>query len=215
MKHIACLRSWVLVAAAMPLSAAPITFSECPAVGLDTNGCELLITVTAVSNSGMATAFTVTTSDPDLGPFNGSDATLIGVLNASSRSVSKIVFTVAPGAGAFAFNRHGACLGTGSPVASAYSPGPTAAECLNGQYWTTDAMDYASASVTFCGFNLAAACVLVGEPAGVLAPGGTSWFSLPGALTAGQISVVTPEPVPASLIAAGLSAVCFRRRRRL
>jgi len=75
-------------------------------------------------------------------------------------------------------------------------------------------MDYASTSVTFCSFSLSAACVIVGEPSGQLPPGGTSWFSLPGALTAGQITMVAPEPASLGLIGVGLIALYFRRRRR-
>ena len=77
------LRVHLLALAALPVFAAPISFPECPAVGHDTSGCELLITVTAVNGSGTASAFSVATSSPDLGPFDGSDDTLIGVLNSA------------------------------------------------------------------------------------------------------------------------------------
>ena len=63
-------------------------------MGLDITGCELRITVTAVDSlTGFATAFTVSTSSPDLGPFDGSDDTLIGVVNASSGNVFKTRWT--------------------------------------------------------------------------------------------------------------------------
>ena len=176
------LASMLLALASLPVFAAPISFPECPAVGHDTSGCELLITVTAVDTSGTpshgnATAFSVATSSPDLGPFDGSNDTLIGVLNLAPVAVSRVIFTVAPGTGTFAFDTDGACLGTGG--VSHYSPGPTAMQCLQGQYQTADAFDYASTGVTFCSFNLAAACVIVGEPSGILAPGASAWFSLP------------------------------------
>ncbi len=197
---------------ALPVFAAPINFPECPAVGLDTSGCELLITVTAVNGAGTATAFSVATSSPDLGPFDGSDDTLIGVLNSAPVAVHSIFFAVSPGSGTFAFDRDGACFATGGvPL---YSPAPTAAQCLNGQYWTTDAMDYASAGVTFLSFSLADAGIIVGEPSGLLAPNASTWFDLPGAITASQITMVAPEPASLVLIGAGLSALYFIRRRK-
>lgn len=177
-----------LAFAALPAFASPVSFSECPAVGDDTSGCELLITVTAASN-GVATAFTVSTSSPDLGPFNGSDDTLIGVLNDSNEGFHSLYFTVAPGSGTFDFNQTGACEEIGG--VDIYSPAPTAAQCLQGQYQTMDAFDYATAHVTFLSFNLADAGVLVEPPLG---PGQSSWFDLPGHITASEITMVTPEP---------------------
>lgn len=211
MKRCSILAAGLLALAAVPTLAAPISFPECPAVGLNTTGCELLITVTATSN-GIATAFNVAASSPDLGSFNGGFSTLIGVLNLAPGVLRRVEFTVAPGFGSFAFSRHGACSGTGSPLAAFYSPGPTAAQCLNGQYWTTDAMDYAAAGVTFCSFGLANACMLVGAADG-LPSGGSAWFSLPGALTAGDITSA-PEPASLVLIGTGLGALCFIRRRK-
>jgi hypothetical protein len=211
MKNYAMLAAMLLACVAVPVFAGPISFPECPAVGADTTGCELLITVTGVSDNGVASTFSVTTSSPDLGPFNGSDDTLIGVLNDTSVDVHSIYFTVAPGSGSFDFNQTGACFGNG--LVGLYSPGPTTTQCLNGQYWTTDAMDYASSGVTFLSFNLADAGIIVGEPSGMLAPGASTWFDLPGALTASDITMVTPEPsmfVP--LLLALLSGLVLRRR---
>jgi hypothetical protein len=219
MKHWMIIAAGFLALVGSPAFAGPVSFNECPAVGHDTTGCELLITVTGVTSvpgiGQVATAFTVTTSSPDLGPFDGSNDTLIGVLNASSSNLFKIFFTVAPGTGSFAFDTDGACKAAGSPLVSIYSPGPTASQCLQGQYQTQDAFDYASTSVTFCSFSLAAACVIVGEPSGQLPPGGTSWFSLPGAITASEITMVTPEPASLLLIGSALCGFYFRRRRKI
>lgn len=218
MKNYAIIAAALLAVGALPVFAGPISFNECPAVGLDTTGCELLITVTATTGVPgvgiVASAFTVTTSSPDLGSYDGGDGTLIGVLNLSGGPLNKVIFKVGTGVGSFAFDGKGACKGAGSPLASIYSPGPAASDCLNGQYWTTDAMDYASTSVTFCSFSLAAACVIVGEPSGSLAPGGSSWFSLPGTITANEITAVAPEPGALVLIGTGLGAFCFLRRRK-
>ncbi|HEY6346403.1 MAG TPA: PEP-CTERM sorting domain-containing protein [Bryobacteraceae bacterium] len=205
----------ILVCAALHVVASPVNFSECPAVGLDTSGCEILITVTATNGSGIATAFTVTTSSPDQGSYDGGDGTLIGILNSPSDTggVFNLSFAIAPGTGSLDFDMHGACLGTGSPLESAYSPGPTAAQCLGGKYWTTDAMDYASANVTFPDLNsndLADLIVNIGSPLG---PGQSTWFSLPGDITASQITAVTPEPTSLVLVGIGLSALFMRRRK--
>ena len=58
----------MLVAASLIAFGAPISFSQCPAVGADTTGCELLITANTATAGGVVTAFTVATSSPDLGP---------------------------------------------------------------------------------------------------------------------------------------------------
>lgn len=68
--------------------------------------------------------------------------------------------------------------------------------------------------MTFANFRFNNVTVLVGEPSGQLAPGGSSWFSLPGNIAATDITAVTPEPGSLVLIGWGLGALCFLRRRR-
>ncbi len=211
MKNYAIMAAGLLVFAALPAFAALLSFPECPAVGHDTSGCELLITVTATNGGGIATAFNVTTSSPDLGPFDGSNDTLIGVLNSAPGGLYQVYFTVGGSPETFAgADGDGACKGAGTPLASVYSPGPTAAQCLQGQYQTTDLMDYASAGVTFRPSGI----LTVDSSFGPLAPGEFTWFSLPGAITASQIAIVTPEPASLLLIGTGLSALYFMRRRK-
>jgi PEP-CTERM motif len=208
------LATGLLAIAALPALASPINFSECPAVGDDTTGCALLITVTATNGMGTATAFTVTASG---GPtsYDGGDGTLIGVLNSPSDSggVFSINFTVAPGTGTFAFDEKGACEATGSPLVDIYSPAPTALQCLQGQYQTEDAYDYASAGVTFTSFNLADAGIIT-SGTGPLGPGQFTWFSLPGDITASDISMVTPEPSLLWLLGVGIIGLGFLRHRK-
>ncbi len=207
MKNSIIMTAGFLAFAALPVFAGPISFPECPAAGLNA-GCQLLITVTERDGSGAATAFTVSTSITDPGSYDGGgDGTLIGVLNSAPGGVNRLFFTVAPGTGSLAFDLHGACAETGG--VPSYSPAPPAAQCLNGQYWTTDAMDYASSNVTFLSFNLAHVGVLFGSPLG---PGQSAWFSLPGALTAQDLG--SPEPSGLVLIGTGLSGLYFRRRRK-
>lgn len=202
------------VLAAFPAFANPVSFPECPAVGDDTSGCELLITVTAVNGSGDATAITVTTSNPDQGSYDGGDGTLIGVLNSSTGTLGSL--TLSSSLDIFGFDLHGACLGTESSgsLVSAYSPGPTAAECLEGKYQTTDAMDYASAGVTFNYFYPPYSNGDSGTLFVDLAPGASSWFSLPGAITAGEITLFTPEPNLLWLLGVGIIGLALLRRSK-
>lgn len=210
MKNYNIIKAGFLTFVALPVFATTLSFPECPAVGHDTSGCELLITVTATNGSGVATAFNVTTSSPDQGPFDGSDDTLIGVLNSSHGGVFQIFFTVGGAPETFAgANGDGACFGNGG--VGLYSPGPTAAQCLQGHFWNTDLMDYASAGVTFVHSGI----LTVDSSLSPLSPGESTWFSLPGAITASQLAIATPEPAPLVLIAAGLSALYFIRRRKL
>lgn len=71
-------------------------------------------------------------------------------------------------------------------------------------------MDYASAGVTF----IPSGVLTVDSSFGPLAPGEFTWFSLPGAVTASQIAVLTPEPASLILIGTGLSELYFIRRRK-
>ena len=203
----------LLGAVSVPVFAGPITFPQCPAVGLDA-GCELLITITATNGSGTATAFSVSTSISDPGSYDGGgDGTLIGVLNSAAGGVNTLAFAVAPGTGSLPFDLHGACDQTGG--SPRYSPAPLAAQCLGGQYWTTDAMDYASANVTFPSLNSNdRADLVVHFGSSSLGPGQSAWFSLPGSLTASDFSVVTPEPSGLVLLGIGLSGLYSRRRRK-
>ena len=209
MKNYVIMTVGFLAFAALPAFAEPISFPECPAVGDDTTGCELLITVTAANGMGIATAFTVTTSSPDLGSYDGGDGTLIGVLNSPSDSGGVFHIDFAIAGGPLNFDLHGACLGTGSPLTSAYSPGPTAAQCLNGHYETADAFDYATSTVTFP--DLPTTSINLSSPLG---PGQSAWFSLPGHIAASEITMVTPEPsmIIPLLIALIFSAIVTRRR---
>jgi hypothetical protein len=213
MKNSITMTAVFLAFAALPIFASPISFAECPAVGLDA-GCELLITITARNNSGVATAFTVSTSITDPGSYDaGGDGTLIGVLNSTLGVVNSLSLTIAPGTGSLDFDLHGACAESGG--VSLYFPAPTAAQCLQGKYWTTDAMDYASANVTFPSLNSNdLADLVVDFNNGSLGPGQSDWFSLPGSLTAGEFSIVAPEPSGLVLIGTGLSGLYFGRRRK-
>jgi hypothetical protein len=186
----------MLVAGSGALWAANTT--PCPAVGSDTNGCEFVITVTAVNSSGAATAFSVALNAPDQGPYDAVEDTLVGVIN-SSGSVLKSL-TLPNTLGQFSFDGDGACTGT-------YSPGPTAAQCLGGVFTSTDPNDYLSVSAT----SVSAVTASTGTVNfNNIAAGGTAWFDLEGQLTASQLGgSSTPAPSSLVLLLIGFAALAM------
>jgi hypothetical protein len=162
--------------------------TPCPAVGSDTNGCEFIITVTAVNSAGAATAFSTTLNAPDQGPFDGVEDTLVGVINGSGSVLKSI--TLPNTLGQFSFDGDGACIGT-------YSPSPTAAQCLGGVFTSTDPNDYLSVTAT----SVSAVTATTGTVNfNNISNGGTTWFDLEGALTASQLGGGSTTPAPSSLV---------------
>jgi hypothetical protein len=198
----------------------PISFPECPAVGADTTGCELLITVTAVNGSGAAIAFSVAASSPDLGPFEHADDTLVGILNSAGTGTTLTSIALSSGLGIFFFDGDGACN-------AFYSPGPTLAQCgLASFTYGPGPSDYESAGATFTGINAAgtSGTVLVN-----LANCESTWFSLGEALTpssitggtsgAGSCAATGETPEPSSVILLGsvlaaLTGLAWARTKR-
>ncbi|MGA8722905.1 MAG: hypothetical protein WB557_33195, partial [Solirubrobacteraceae bacterium] len=142
----------------------PPQFTECPAVDQNT-GCQYLIEV----NNSTETVL----NDPNQGPYEASEDSLIGVLNNSSSPVSELPLAV-PGSDLFSFDGDGICNPGGPPVPSGCAPQPgtpAGTDCTQGAGGT-------------CAFPVPS-----GEPAGYTEPGGstgvpqngyegpTSWFS--------------------------------------
>jgi len=151
------------VAAAATAQAAATTtppFNECPAVGQDPS-CELLLVVNPNSTINVL-------GDPALGPYDGADDTLIGIVNNSAKPVPAITVT-GPGSGLSELDGDGLCTYSvsGCPF------GPTGYEGA-GTSITTDPSLPDSAEVDFAGTGLK--------------PGATAYFSLEGALTAATIT---------------------------
>jgi hypothetical protein len=180
--------------------------AACPALGNDTLGCELLITVTSVNGSGVATGFTTSTNPTDQGPFDGADDTLVGILNSSGATLTSI--SISGGTtDIFGFDGDGACV-------SSNPYGTPAADCLNGAYQSSDPGDYESVSATFSGINAAFTSGTVNVN---VANGGTAWFSLEEAVTANQIapSNTVPEPNSLILLGTGIVGLAGMIRRKL
>lgn len=155
-------------ASAVPASAATAPappFTECPAIGASPS-CEILLVVNAnrtVSVEG----------DPSVGPYDGSDDTLVGIVNDSAASV-KAVTVSGPGSDLSGFDGDGICSGAyGTWTGSAHCPyGPTGYEGP-GTSFVTDPSLPDSAEVDF---------------AGGLAPGASAYFALEGALTSAELT---------------------------
>lgn len=197
---------WALPVAALLLFGASQASAQCPAVGADSSGCELVITVTAVNASGVGTAFTVATTSPDQGPYDGVEDTLVGVKNSSGAVLTAL--NLSSPLDAFAFDGDGPCVSTGI--------GNTPSNC------SSDPSGYGGPGVSFSGINAAATSGTVSFAPGV-ANGGTAWFALEEAVTASQITggggggtSSTPEPGSFMLLASGLlGLVGFARRKAL
>ena len=93
-----------LFIAVLAPSSAGAAFTQCPPVGSDTS-CQYLVTITDTGPSVAA--------DSTQGPYEGSDDSLIGVQNSSSKSIAALPLS-APGTSLLGFESDGICdPGTG------------------------------------------------------------------------------------------------------
>jgi hypothetical protein len=196
--------------------------SPCPTIGHSTyqgdnqayltagGGCNTLVTVNANG--------TITITVVNSNPYDGSDDTLVGVVNNSATPLTSLTLS---GSGISGFEGDGICVfGAGGIAGDTFTSGSSAycgATQLNG----TDPQDYYGPNMTFTNYTNGNA-VTVNFTTAVPANGGTSFFSLEEPPSSSLIVTgpggPTPTPAPSSvwLIVIGfcaLGAFYFYRTR--
>lgn len=153
-----CLVNFVQVGVASASNTAP-PFSECPQVG-ESPSCEILLIVNPDNTVSVV-------SDPAVGPYDGGDDTLVGIINNSSSAVDAVTVT-GDGTGLGGLDGDGLCTYgvSGCPFGSTGYEGPNTKI-------VTDSTNLDSAEIDFTGG---------------LAPKATAYFSLEGALNSAELT---------------------------
>ncbi len=187
----AALKILLLACLAMPVwSQTPPSkpFKQCPAIGADTS-CGILV----VFNPGGTVSVYL---DSSQGPYDGSEDTLVGVLNNSGVTQPKLNLS---GVGVngfpiFAFEGDGICT---------FAPFTGSSYC-SGTYYQSDPGDYAGPQNTFTNISTDQTTGTVVFTGG-LAPGASTYFSLEDTLAATSITVPLSTSCPTSPAPAGAS----------
>ena len=144
-------------------------------------GCGAVITVTGVDlDTGAATFFTVTSFSTAVSgnPYDGTEDTLVGIVNNSGQTLNSITLTASDII--FGFDHDGPC---------GFSPPGGTHDCFNSAQPGVDPGDYQGPNNTFTAISdnqMSGTVVFTGDG---IAPGGSTWFALEG--TPNSLTTVT------------------------
>lgn len=169
-------------------------FHQCPPVGSDT-GCAQLIVVNANGSTSVLV-------DPIQGPYDGSDDTLIGVQNNSGHSLSKLNVGSPSGSDIFGFDGDGICYPANWPAATTQNTPPGCPNPVQGVGFGPTGYEGPGTSFSTVSSNLQTGAVNF-SPA--LKFGGSAYFGLEEALTAGQLRASQVGPIPGPFTVSGRS----------
>ena len=195
--------------------------APCPNVGYATAGCDLIITLNA---NGTATVSSGPSANLSNGTYDGSDDTLIGVVNNSNGTVNSI-FLSSSSNSIFGFDRDGISANPNptSKLPGLVLPGDSGASHGSGYSGTDSMLGSYDLKGPLNSFSSISSNYMSGDVnfGSGLAAGGSAFFSLEEPLSTASFTatpVSAPEPGSLAIFAAGLAGFAglgwMRRRRR-
>ncbi len=159
-------------------ASSPVTapFTECPKIGAAPS-CEILLVVNPDQSISVL-------GDSSVGPYDGADDTLVGIVNKSSASIAAITVSGA-GSGLAGFDGDGICTYATGANGSGFAGD---SYCTSQQTAGTDPGDYAGPGTSFTLDPNSQDHVEVDLAGNGLAAGNSTYFSLEGALTAAVVT---------------------------
>jgi lysophospholipase L1-like esterase len=177
---VAALMLAIVPGSAGAASAPTPPFTQCPAIGAAPS-CDILLVVNPDQTISVV-------GDSSVGPYDGSDDTLVGIVNNSGSAISAITVS-GPGSGLAGFDGDGICTyATGGTTGGSGAGYTGDSYCDAQQLAGTDPEDYSGPDNSFTLDPNSADDVEVDFTAKGLAAGASSFFSLEGALTAAVVT---------------------------